>query len=178
MKPFESEAYFLTFNSKYHAKLIKAKIKDGTVLIDDGTPKLFYVDETKPMYLTVKGFLKKTTLPLYIIKWNSVRPYDVDKTEEELTTQKFRPTIQRFKRKTDPRFAVSIDAENVEQHLPEFKEYEDDKTPEYVAKLVDLKIMSNLMGRQNKFGFLFVAIALLIGVLIGYFMYKSGVFGG
>jgi len=171
-KPFESEAFFITFNSKYEAKLIKAKIRDGTVLIDDGIPRLFYVDQTKPLYLTVKHGFKTERLPLYIIKWDSVRPYEI---EHDTPISEPKKTIT--KKPSDPRIAVPIDAEKPEQYLPKFNSFEGDKTPEYIAKLVDLKIMSNLMGRGSKTNFIWIMIALLFGVVIGYLIYKSGIVG-
>jgi hypothetical protein len=171
LKAFETEAFFITFNNKYEANLIKAKIRDGVVLIDDGeNPKLFYVDQTRPLYLTVKkGLFKKERLPLYIIKWNSVMPYDVDANKKSNTSDK---EIKQTKPKPKGPIAEPLDPEHPEQIIPEFKDFEGDKTPEYVAKLIDLKIMSNLMGRGSKFNFIWIVIALVVGAIIGYLFYK------
>jgi len=168
LKAFESEAFFITFNNKYEAKLIKAKIRDGTVLIDEGgIPKLFYVDQTKPLYLTVKkGMFKKERLPLYIIKWNSVMPYNIDDKKTPDTLKQIKPKPKGF-------IAEPLDPEHPEQITPEFKDFEGDRTPEYVAKLIDLKIMSNLLGRGNKANFIWIAVALVIGAIIGYLFYKT-----
>lgn len=61
---------FLVFDSTYEARLVKAKIEDGRVWIDD---KEFFVDQTKPL------LLKKLTgfKPLYIIKWDTVTPSQI-----------------------------------------------------------------------------------------------------
>jgi hypothetical protein len=168
LKAFESEAFFVTFNNKYEAKLIKAKIRDGVVIIDEGgIPKLFYVDQTKPLYLTIKkGMFNKERLPLYIIKWNSVIPYNVD-------DKKITDTFKQTKPKPKGFIAEPLDPEHPEQIMPEFKEFEGDKTPEYVAKLIDLKIMSNLLGRGNKANFIWIAVALVVGAIIGYLFYKT-----
>jgi hypothetical protein len=172
LKVFETEAFFITFNNRYEANLIKAKIRDGVVLIDDeGTPKLFYVDQTRPLYLTIKrGLFKKERLPLYIIKWNSVIPYDVD-TKKKLS-ESFDKEIKQLKPKPKGPIAETLDPEHPEQIIPEFKDFEGDKTPEYVAKLIDLKIMSNLMGRGSKLSFIWIVLALLVGAIIGYLFYK------
>jgi hypothetical protein len=189
LKAFESEAFFITFNNKYEANLIKAKIRDGTVLIDEGgSPKLFYVDQTRPLYLTVKkGLFMKERLPLYIIKWNSVIPYDVGTSSGFLqppaTTSGFLqppatssgslqpPATKKLPKPKGP-IAEPLDPEHPEQIIPEFKDFEGDKTPEYVAKLIDLKIMSNLMGRGTRFNFIWIIIALVVGAIIGYLFYR------
>jgi len=171
LKAFENEAFFITFNNKYEANLIKAKIRDGTVLINEGgIPKLFYVDQTKPLYLTIKkGMFKKERLPLYIIKWNSVMPYNV---EDKKTPDIFKE-VKQTKPKPKGFIAEPLDPEHPEQIIPEFKDFEGDKTPEYVAKLIDLKIMSNLLGKGSKANFIWIAVALVIGAIIGYLFYKT-----
>ncbi len=151
----EHDAFIIYFSTDDVAKLIKTKVKDGIVLIDDGTPKMFYVDKTRTMLLTVKRGFRKETLPFYIAKWNTIKPYSI-------------------KKPVDYRFAQPVNPENIEHILPKFDEFQDDKTPEYVAKLIDLKIMSNLMGKGSKANFIFIIIALIIGAIIGYLVYQSG----
>jgi hypothetical protein len=58
---------FLFFDTDFTAEFVRAKIKNGKVLLKDGE---HIVDKTKP-------FMLKSTLaprPLYLMKWNSVYP--------------------------------------------------------------------------------------------------------
>jgi hypothetical protein len=112
---------------------------------------------------------KKERLPLYIIKWNSVIPYNVDDKKIPDTFKEVKQT----KPKPKGFIAESLDPEHPEQIMPEFKDFEGDKTPEYVAKLIDLKIMSNLLGKGSKTNFIWIAVALVVGAIIGYLFYKT-----
>lgn len=60
-------SYVLLFDSEKHARLIKTKVSDGSVVIEG---KQFFVDTSQPLLLKrMFGYV-----PLYIIKWNDVEP--------------------------------------------------------------------------------------------------------
>jgi len=67
-----TKAWILMFDSNYDARLVKAEVEDGTVIIDD---KEFIVDETNPLLL--RAGLFKGYKPLYIVKWDSLEPMQI-----------------------------------------------------------------------------------------------------
>ncbi|MFQ6118298.1 MAG: hypothetical protein ACE5KE_00260 [Methanosarcinales archaeon] len=81
-------AYFLYFNSKDICKLVKKKIKDGTVDIEG---KKFIVDISKPRLLQTPLGYK----PLYIVKWNNTEP------AENINPLKFDYISPKFKERFD-----------------------------------------------------------------------------
>jgi hypothetical protein len=66
---------FLFFDTNFTAKLVKKKVKDGKVVIENGE---YEVDKTAPFQL--KSFFG--SCPLYLMKWNSLYPMTFETKEE------------------------------------------------------------------------------------------------
>lgn len=151
------KAYFLKFDSKYNCKLIKQKIKDGRVIIDDG---MFIVDETKPLLL--KAGMFGGVKPLYIIKWDAPFPHQ--------------PTTEEKPKKKKPNnpnsisvpagHGIPIKNPELTSEIPEFdyKKYR----PEMLKSLADMSVMKNLMGpkKSNVGSLVYLIGGLFIGAIV------------
>lgn len=126
------KAVILFYDTDYIARILKREIKDGTVEIDN---KLYYVDESKSLLLKTKlGYL-----PLYLIKWNKIKPS---------TNVHEPPKI------VSPEFNDKISTE---------------MTPEMFRKLVGLKILGNMIKTKAKAEFsnlLLLLMGVVIGAVI------------
>lgn len=81
-----AKAFFLYLDTNNVAKLVKRKIKDGFVELDN---KMFLVDETSP--ILVQGRLGGFT-PFYIVKWTNI------KSSNELGPMKLQNVGPEFKK--------------------------------------------------------------------------------
>jgi len=63
-------AYFLYLNSNMEGKLVRRKIQDGFVDIDN---KKFLIDTSAPIILNRTPM---SSIPLYIVKWDKIKPSD------------------------------------------------------------------------------------------------------
>jgi len=165
---------FLYFDSKHVARLIKSKIRDGTVIIDN---KLYMVDQTRPLYITVGKFFKKT-YPLYIIKWDKTKPYNILKESlmrDIKRVKMLNPEVTVEKDKNRERGVLKpVDPEPADQYVPYFHDYEDDMTPELVKKLTDMKITSGLLGRGFNINIGLLIAGVILGAILIYFLVMSG----
>lgn len=154
-----NDALFIFFDTDTEARIIKSKVYDGTAIIDN---KLFYVDKNNPINVTYKEGFSKKRMPLYVVKWNSVTPSNIEAKAVN------KPKLPKGM------IAQEANPEMIEKPSIKFKEYERDLTPEYISKLIELKIMGNLLGRKKDFNIILLIIMMLVGALIAYFMFKSG----
>lgn len=156
------EAVFLYFDSNHISKLVKATIYDGTVIIDN---KMFVVDMTRPLYITFGKIFKKT-YPLYIIKWNDIKPYNI--ARESLIREKTEENLKELKN------TRQIEPIKAEQFVPEFHDYNDDMTPELAKKIADTKITAGILGGSKNMSIILIIVGALLGAIIVYFMITSG----
>lgn len=134
-------AKILFFNSEHECVLLDRKVEDGMVNIGD---KTFLVDTSYPLLLRTKfGYT-----PLYIVKWNQIKPAN---------------NIHSLFEKT-------------ERVNPKFEGKKDEITPSMLRRLIGMRILGNMIPfRRSETPNLFlIIIGLAIGVFLTYFLINMG----
>lgn len=127
------KSMFLFFDTTYHCRLIRQKIKDGKVKIGK---KIFFIGDYKPKLLRT-GSLFKSYKPFYILRHDVANPYRFD----------------------DENLEIKITPENVK----------------YLSRNTTLEQL--LRGATGSGAWLWLIIGLVMGILIGYMLVSSGIFG-
>lgn len=127
------KSVFLFFDTTYHCRIIKQKIKDGKVKIGK---KIFFIGDYKPKLLRT-GSLFKSYKPFYVLRYDVPNPYKFN----------------------DENLEIKISPENVK----------------YLSRNTTLENL--LRGATGSGAWLWLLIGLIMGILIGYVMVSSGIFG-
>lgn len=154
------KAMFIVFETDTEARMVEKEVVDGVVTFDN---KMFYVDKNNPINITIKKGFKTVRMPLYVVKWNSPIGGEID--GEVIETEQVKPKGMH---------AVEANPSRIKKPTTKFREFEKDLTPEYLSKLVELKIMGNLLGKRKNTNIFLMIVMILLGAIITYFLFKSG----
>ena len=127
-------AKILFFNTDNECILLDRKVEDGMVKIGD---KMFIVDTSYPLLLKTKlGYT-----PLYIVKWNQIKP---------------------------AKNIHGIKLHETERVNPSFKREKDEITPALLRRLMGMQILGNMIPIRKKeiSGLLMIILGLIAGILI------------
>lgn len=165
------KAKVLYFNSQNEAELMKKKVEDGFIEVKGGK---YYVEPADPILL--KGTFGFT--PLYIIKWDTPHPAEVEslsaeqmKEIEEITEGKLE------KEEMEEIMERAEEKEPTQVHQIVFTK--DEKVePKTLKSVMDLAILRNMMEARKKplmeGGMLPLIIGLGIGAAVIYIMGAMG----
>lgn len=154
------KAKFLIFHTNYDAELVTAKIKKGFARIRDME---FPVSNVK--HFNIKTLFG--TQPLYIFKWNSIYPveFDVKEEEEAVYVDEKGREIKLIREELVP--------------IEEIKFRESGKlTPELIRDITEirfLRTMKRYVEEKAKPAIVPVIVALILGILIAFIVFSSGV---
>jgi len=143
-----SKVNLLFLDAEKHGRLLRAKVRDGCVQVED---KMFLLEKSHP--ITLSGGMFGGTKQLYIINWNNPVP----------------SVNYNYK-------GMNVKIGKMGHADPEFFKSKDFPSPEMFRKLMGMKILGNMIKSRKEFpSLILLIVGLVLGVIIPIALQMAGV---